>query len=250
MSTNTVKLELPSISQVHTRGPVDVSWYNHHSAQRSLLSSDRLPDLHLPQAQAYPASTSSGTSSSRIGSLDSSTYNGNQYPPSQTSASTYQPSSGLKSPSPPAASHNLAPQSHGLADVAAHHSEYPTQQHPEHAYTQEHESYSSAMNPSQQYMDSHQSHMSTGQSYTPQSATAGGMSHYPQYQQQPPVLQPGPGSYAPSPSSYGQYGYSNGVTSPQSGGQPVSAPMGGQMNSQLLPLPGRKFESISDRKLD
>lgn len=92
--------------------------------------------------------------------------------------------------------------------------------------------------------------MSTGQSYTPQSATAGGMSHYPQYQQQPPVLQPGPGSYAPSPSSYGQYGYSNGVTSPQGGGQPVSAPMGGQMNSQLLPLPGRKFESISDRKLD
>ncbi|SLM40030.1 apses transcription factor [Lasallia pustulata] len=94
------------------------------------------------------------------------------------------------------------------------------------------------MNPSQQYMDSHQSHMSTGQSYTPQSATAGGMSHYPQYQQQPPVLQPGPGSYAPSPGSYGHYAYSNGVTSPQSAGQPVSAPMGGQMNSQLLPLPG------------
>lgn len=64
------------------------------------------------------------------------------------------------------------------------------------------------------------------------------MPHYPHYQQQPSVLQPGPGNYAPSPGAYGQYGYSNGVTSPQSAGQPVSSSMGQQMNSGLLPLPG------------
>ncbi|KAG7004412.1 hypothetical protein G7Y79_00025g056980 [Physcia stellaris] len=64
------------------------------------------------------------------------------------------------------------------------------------------------------------------------------MSHYPQYQQQPPVLQPGPGTYAPSPTAYSQqYGYSNGVTSPQSAGHPVPSSMGPQMNSGMLPLP-------------
>lgn len=177
---------------------------------------------------------SSGTNSSRIGSLDSSSnYGGNHYTPSLTSASSY-PSvnngTGLKTPSPsPAASS----QPHVHTEDTAQQAQYPSQTHNPHAYSQESETYSSAMNPSQQYVDSQHSHMSGGPSYAPQSQTSGGMSHYPQYQQQAPALQPVHGSYAPSP-SYGQYGYATGVTSPQAAGQSVS-------NSQLLPLPGKLF---------
>ncbi|MCJ1321237.1 hypothetical protein MMC15_006581 [Xylographa vitiligo] len=89
------------------------------------------------------------------------------------------------------------------------------------------------MNPNQQYLDSQHSHMSGGPSYAPQSQTSGGMAHYPQYQQAP-ALQPVHGSYAPT-TSYAQYGYPTGVTSPQSTGQPASAPQ--MNNTQLLPLP-------------
>ncbi|KAJ5617431.1 hypothetical protein N7537_002545 [Penicillium hordei] len=46
----TEKLELPSISQVHTRGPADIPWYNHHAAERPLLPGDKLPALSLPTA--------------------------------------------------------------------------------------------------------------------------------------------------------------------------------------------------------
>ncbi|KAI9707320.1 MAG: hypothetical protein M1836_000280 [Candelina mexicana] len=92
------------------------------------------------------------------------------------------------------------------------------------------------MNQAQPYMDVHQSHMSGGQPHPPQSAPAGGLSHYQQYQQ-PPLLQHGPGSYSPAPSSYGQYGYANGVTSPQSAGHPGATSMGSQVPAQLLPLP-------------
>jgi protein SOK2 len=229
---NTEKLELPSISQVHTRGPADIPWLNHHpSSQRSLFSSDRLPNLQLPQT--YPTSVSSGTNSSRIGSLDSSSnYSGNHYTPSLTSASSF-PSvnngTGLKTPSPSQASSS---QPHVHTDDTTHQAQYPSQSHDSHVYSQESESYSSAMNPSQQYVDSQHSHMSGGPSYAPQSQTSGGMSHYPQYPQQAPALQPVHGAYAPSP-SYGQYSYATGVTSPQAAGQPVST------NTQLLPLPGK-----------
>jgi enhanced filamentous growth protein 1 len=91
------------------------------------------------------------------------------------------------------------------------------------------------MNQNQPYMDMHSSHMSSAQPYTPQSATAPGLSHYSQYQQ-PQVIQPGPTHYAPSPHSYGTYSYSNGVQSPQSATQPPSAH---QVHPQALPLPGK-----------
>ena len=204
-----------------------------------MLSGDRLPNLSLPQT--YPASTSSGTPSSRIGSLDSSSnYSGNQYPPSLTSASSFpsaNPGIGLKTPSPSPA-HNVPSVAHGHSEETAQH--YSSQSHNTHIYAHDSDAYpSSAMNQQQQYLDSSQSHMSGGSSYAAQPQTAGGISHYGQYQQQQPALQPGPGSYTPSQSSYGQYAYGNGVTSPQSVGHPSS------MNSQLLPLPGKLVDFSS-----
>lgn len=57
------------------------------------------------------------------------------------------------------------------------------------------------------------------------------MGHY----AQPPLLQPGPAQYSPAPAPYNQYGYANGLTSPQAAGHQVSGPMGQQAN--VLPLP-------------
>ena len=165
----------------------------------------------------------------------------------------------------------------------------------------------------QQYTDSHPSNSSAGRSRVSQPTTAGIMSHYPQYQQQPPVLQPGPGTHAPSPTSYDQqfsyqtgvgsleptgrripfimdfpsyssagrsfdsqatpaeimslypqyqeqppalqpghgtcapsptsnnqqYGYQNGAASPHPAGHSVPLSMGSQTNSAMLPLPGK-----------
>ncbi|KAL8733465.1 MAG: hypothetical protein Q9166_002091 [cf. Caloplaca sp. 2 TL-2023] len=87
------------------------------------------------------------------------------------------------------------------------------------------------MNQHPQYMDSQQPHIPGGQSYTSQASGAGSMPPYPNYQQQPPVMHPGPNSYAPSPGGYGQYNAYNGVTSPHPG-QQVSS-----INTQMLPLP-------------
>lgn len=237
--TNTGKLELPSISQVHTRGPVDVPWFNSHYSQRPLFTGDRLPNLLLPQS--YASSASYGPNSSRIGLVDSSSSgHSNHYPSSQTSSSSYstvQPAIGLRTPSPSPTSQTLISQSHGLPDEPTDQTDFSHQNPSISQYTPIAESYSHTMN-QPQYLDSHQPHMSAAQSYAPQPTTASSMPHYPHYQQQPSVLQPGPGNYAPSPSAYGQYGYSNGVTSPQAAGQPVSSSMGQQMNSGLLPLPG------------
>ncbi|KAI9836858.1 MAG: hypothetical protein M1819_001023 [Sarea resinae] len=147
---------------------------------------------------------------------------------SNTSASSYTNegiNGGLKTPSPTYAPHALGSQAQNLP------AQSDQQSGQGYAYS---DSYAS-MNQPQPYMDVHQSHMSGGQSQGPSSATAGGMSHYAQYQQ-PPLLQPGPGNYSPA-NSYGQYAYANGVTSPQAGGHPSSASMGGQVPAQLLPLP-------------
>ncbi|TAQ90684.1 hypothetical protein B7494_g1017 [Chlorociboria aeruginascens] len=77
-------------------------------------------------------------------------------------------------------------------------------------------------------------HISTGQPPTPQTVTSGGMQHYPQHQQ-PPLLQPGPPQYSPAPGPYNQYGYANGLASPQSASHQVPGSMGTQGN--VLPLP-------------
>ena len=225
---------------MHTRGVVDVPWYNNHSLQRPLLSSDRLPAFSLPQYQV--SSSSTGSLSSRVGSLDSSSNPGSShYNSSQTSSFSYQNGSSrgdIKTPSPTQPSYNLPEQVRDLPTETSHHPEYPNTQQPSQGYAHTTDPYGS-MNQAPSYMDAHQSHLSGGQSYAPQVATAGGMPHYSQYQPQPPALQAGPGSYAPSPGSYGQYGYTNGVTSPQSAAQSVSAPMGSQVPAQLLPLPGK-----------
>lgn len=76
-------------------------------------------------------------------------------------------------------------------------------------------------------------HLSAGQAPAPQTVTSGGLSHYPHHQQ-PPSLQPGPGQYSPAPGSYAQYGYSNGLTSPQQANQ-VSGSLGSQPNVLSLP---------------
>jgi enhanced filamentous growth protein 1 len=74
-------------------------------------------------------------------------------------------------------------------------------------------------------------HMSSAPTYS-HSASAP-MQHYPQYQHQP-VMQPTSGHYG-HPPSYSSYGYTNGVTSPQSAG----THMGGPVQSQNVTLPGK-----------
>lgn len=75
----------------------------------------------------------------------------------------------------------------------------------------------------------YQQHMSAGQAPPPQTVTSNALPHY--GHPQPTLLQPGPAQYAPSP--YPQYGYSNGLTSPQS-----APPVSNSMNSTVLPPPG------------
>ena len=230
---NTEKLELPSISQVQTRGPADIPFYNSHYAQRPILSSDRLPHLNLPQS--YAASSSYGPAPPRS-VLPEPQGAGSHYVTSGYSSA--QQGIGLKTPSPSPTAQNLTPpHPHGLSDDSPEQPEYPQHTQGIQPYDPVAERFKDAMN-QQQYMESHPSYSSAGQSYASQPTTAGNMSHYPQYQQQPPVLQPGPGAYAPSPTYNQPYGYANGVTSPQSAGHPVPSSMGSQMNSAMLPLPG------------
>ncbi|ETS81300.1 hypothetical protein PFICI_06302 [Pestalotiopsis fici W106-1] len=76
----------------------------------------------------------------------------------------------------------------------------------------------------------YQQHMSAGPAPTPQTVTSNALPpHY--GHQQPTLLQPGPAQYAPAP--YPQYGYSNGLTSPQS-----APPVSNSMGSTVLPPPG------------
>jgi protein SOK2 len=93
------------------------------------------------------------------------------------------------------------------------------------------------MNQTQPYMDVHPSHFSSPQPYASHGATAGAMASYPHYQQPPVLQQPGSTGYPSTASSY-SYGYTNGVTSPQTTSQPPSTSMSSQVPAQLLPLPG------------
>jgi protein SOK2 len=220
----TEKLDLPSISQVHTRGPSDVPYYNHHAAQRPLYVNDRLPPLPLPQPQqAY----SSGTSSPRVGSLgslsSSSILNGG----SQSSYTTASSSNGPKTPSP------TLPASGGIP-VSVAQTPYSSSSPSGAAYSYGQDTSYQNMNQPPQDMYYPQ-HISAGQPPPPQTVTSSGMGHYPQQHQQPPLLQPGPAQYSPASGAYGQYGYANGLTSPQSAGHQVPGSMGGPGN--VLPLP-------------
>ncbi|KAJ6083742.1 hypothetical protein N7467_007877 [Penicillium canescens] len=210
----TEKLELPSISQVHTRGPADIPWYNPHAAERPLLSGDKLPALSLPTATqgisrtAYQDPNSANSSARTSLSGASIPVNEPRSPPPSADLSGTQGRLSLDSSAP--TEYSLPP--------SVNDGYYPSP------------TSLGSMNQAQPYMDVH-SHMSSAQSYAPQGTTAGAMSHY-QYPQQPPVMQPS-ASYAPV--SYPQYGYHTGATSPPTGQPPSS--MGGQMPAQLLPLP-------------
>lgn len=81
-------------------------------------------------------------------------------------------------------------------------------------------------------MDMHPAaHISSGPSYS-HSATAAPLGHYQQYQQ-PPVIPPASTHYGP-PQGYSNYGYANGVTSPQSATGHVAQ----HVQSQMPSLPG------------
>ena len=230
---NTEKLELPSISQVQTRGPVDSPWYSSNYS-RPKLPGDRLPDLQLPQT--YTSTTG------RVGGPEHlSSAHGIPYPAAHTgSYSDNNTGIGLKTPSPSPTSLCSAPPLHGLPDDSEGRSDFTQPNH----YTQSTSHYPNAMNQQHQYLESQQNQMSGGQPYAPHSTTAGGMPQYSTYaQQQPPPLQPGPGNYAQSP-GYGQYAYPNSIASPSGPGHPVSSSMGGQMNpGGLLPLPSNLHTS-------
>lgn len=179
---------------------------------------DRLPAISLPQPQqAY----SSGTSSPRVGSVSSTSYSNGSSHTFYTAESSV---GGPKTPSP------TLPQSEGIPPTLSHvsqsnnHSSAPS-------YHYGHDS-SSNMNqgPSDMY---YSTHMSAGQAPAPQTVTSGGLGHYSNHQQ-PPPLQPGPGQYSQAPAHYGQYGgYSNGLASPHGGQVPGS--LGSQGNVLSLP---------------
>ncbi|PYH40123.1 cell pattern formation-associated protein stuA, partial [Aspergillus saccharolyticus JOP 1030-1] len=230
---STEKLELPSISQVHTRGPVDIPWYNHHAAERPLLSGDKLPALSLPTASqaisghSYRASYDDAAAAAALGSSNTS---------ARTSLSGSAPV-GSDTRSPPASSTDLttANQSRVALDASAP-QEYSLAQNPVNESYYQNQPHINSMNQTQPYMDVHSSHLSSGQPYASHAATAGGIAHYPQYHQQPPVLQPASSTYGPA-SSYAQYAYPGGVSSSQPGPQPPSTSLSGQVPAQLLPLP-------------
>ncbi|KAJ5605943.1 hypothetical protein N7510_008724 [Penicillium lagena] len=205
---------------VHTRGPADIPWYNHHAAERPLLSGDKLPALSLPTAvqgqtsRAYqdPSVSSSASSSARtsLSGASAAAANEPRSPPPDLTAGTQ----GRLSLDPFPADF--------LQSVSAAEAFYPSP------------TSLGSMNQTAPYMDVHSSHLSSAQPYASQGATSGAMSHYP-YHHQPPVLQPA-SSYAPA-ASYPQYGYGNPVTSPPTGHHPPPSSLGGQMPAQLLPLP-------------
>ncbi|KAF6826729.1 KilA-N domain-containing protein, partial [Colletotrichum plurivorum] len=202
--SNTVKLDLPSISQGQTRGPTDVSYYNAHATPRSFyMNSERVPSLPLPPPhQAY----SSGTSSPRVSSIGSISSSHTGSHSSFTSAAS---SNGPKTPSPTLPINAAIPGSSSQSIGAFEH--YPAMNHPPAAdmyYSQ---------------------HISAGQAPQPQPVTSGAMSY-----SQPPPLQPTHMPQYAHQTQYGQpsYAYANGLTSPQ------NAPGGNQMGSNVLPLPG------------
>ncbi|KAI4136806.1 MAG: hypothetical protein L6R39_007603, partial [Caloplaca ligustica] len=226
LKSNTEKLELPSISQVQNRGPVDVPWLGNPTySQLPPFTRDRLPDLQLPQystsnaSYGTPFARSSGTSGLYASPQPvTAAYSGNH------------PNIGLKTPSPSPTSLSSAPPSGGLLEETADHSAFPNTEPNVQPYNG---AYSNAMNQHQQYMDSQQSHMPSAQAYTSQGSSAASMPPYGQYQQQLPVMHPGSNTYAQSPAGYNHYAY-NGVTSPHSG-HPVSSSMNSQMNPSIPP---------------
>ena len=213
---------------MQNRGVADHSWITSHHSKRPILATDRLPDLNLSHSGApLNADAARGPTTEHVYSDPYSNSKQDFY-------SHNPPDIGLKTPSPSPTSQSIAHSAGSLSETD------PTQSRQLH-YNNAGETYTIAMNqqPSQ-YMDAQHS-MSAGQQYGSHPTTANSMAHYPSYhhQQQPPVLQPGPGHYAQSPASYAPtYAYSSGMSSPHGSGQPVSSSIPSHMNpGGLPPLP-------------
>ncbi|KJR88826.1 protein SOK2 [Sporothrix schenckii 1099-18] len=178
---------------------------------------ERLPSLPFPPSaqQAY----SSGTASPRVGSIGSSTSsNVDSQSPYTSVASSHGPKTPPSSTDLPSVPSSLLPS--GLHT--------PIVQSSVHGYGQYQHA---AMNQGTAEMYYQQPHLQGGQAQPPP-VTSSAIAQY--THQQPPLLQPGPAQY-PNPSPYGQYGYTNGLTSP-----PTAAPVANPMtaNPHVLPLPG------------
>ena len=219
---NTVKLELPSISSVHARGPVD-TWYQSHYAPKPTVSSERLPAL--PQIQSHP-SASSNSSSPRGGSISSSSVGGGSIG-SNTSyaASVHGQHTGYKTPSPEQTHQSLSRDAQPIQS-----SPFGTQD----GYGFVSNGYNS-MNQMQSYADVHQSHMATA-THAPSSAPPTGLPHYSYPSQQPPMMQP-QHQYNQPPPGYPPYGYPGGVPSQI----PASSSMNPAMVPSTLQLPGETY---------
>lgn len=227
---NTEKLELPSISQVHSRGPVDAPWYNTQFTPRPTVSSERLPALPQIQSGANPSSNSS---SPRGGSISSaSAINSSASSHTSYSSSVNGSHSGFKTPSPEQTPQTLGRDPHSLNGQSQ---ESPfAQQHQQSGYGYATDSYAN-MNQMQSYADVQQHHMPN-----PGHATSSGppstIGHYASYQQ-PPYLQPGPTNSMVQGYSY-QSSYGNGMPP-----TPSTATMTNSLVPASLPLPGetRRF---------
>lgn len=223
---NTEKLELPSISQVHSRGPVDASWYNTQFTPRPTVSSERLPAL--PQIQSG-ANTSSNNSSPRGGSISSaSAINSSASSHTSYSSSVNGSHSGFKTPSPEQTPQTLGRDPHSL-NGQSQDSPY-AQQHQPSGYGYATDSYAN-MNQMQSYADVQQHHLPNA-GHATSSGPPSTMGHY-AYNQQPPYLQPGPTNSIVQ-GSYYQNSYGNGMPP-----TPSTATMNSSLVPASLPLPGK-----------
>lgn len=245
---NTEKLELPSISQVHSRGVVESSWYSSQYAPRPPVSSERLPALPQIQPQVSSSSTSSSPRGESFGS--SSVYNGSNS--SHTSYSSVNGHiTGLKTPSPEQTHQSLTRAGPPLnahqrpeSPYHHHHQQPHSQQHGHHEYGYGGADSYGSMNHNPYTDLPHQSHMNHAQGHPPSSGPPPTMAPYSHYSQ-PPILQPGHQTYQSAQPPYGQYPYSHSVAQPQSSGHPVSSSMSGALvPPQPLPLPGKNSLNI------
>lgn len=167
---------------------------------RALYAGERLPAFSFPQIVPGQSAASSPRASS-VASLT------NSIGESRSSYSSAPSSIGPKTPPPHLPITYSAP-------ASAHDHQYP------------------AMNQGPDMYYSTQ-HMSAGPAPQPQTVTSNAMPHY--GHPQPTLLQPGPAQYSAPP--YQQYGYANGLASPQNAPPAVSNPMGASQH--VLPLPNQ-----------
>lgn len=199
---NTEKLDLPSISQVPTRGQSDNPYY---SAPRPAYMTERLPSLPPVNSQQGYSSSTGSPPGSALGSSNGS-HAGSQS--SYTSAA-----SSLGGKTPPTPAHSDYPAIPGPVTTTAGYEPYPAMNQ-------------APQDPNSMYY-AQQPHMA-GSAPPPVTSS---MAHYPP--PQPPLLQPGPAQYSTAPHPYPQYGYGSGLTSPP------AAPVSGGMPQNVLPLPGQ-----------